>query len=68
MIENSTTKDPDSLLDFAGVAAIIGIPENTVRKWRVTAYGPIGFTVGKHVRFRRSDVLAWIDVQVRQAA
>lgn len=38
-----------------------GVPVQTVYVWRVKGTGPRGMTIGRHVRFRLSDVLAWED-------
>ncbi len=52
------------LLSARDVAAILGIPERTVRdkwrEWRLPAY-----RIGRHLRWKERDVHAWID---RQAA
>jgi len=39
----------------------LGIPVRTVYAWRSKGVGPRGATFGKHVRFRRSDIDAWIE-------
>jgi excisionase family DNA binding protein len=52
------------LLSARDVAAILGIPERTVRdKWR--EWGLPAYRIGKHLRWKERDVYAWID---RQAA
>jgi excisionase family DNA binding protein len=52
------------MLSSREVAAILSVPERTVRdkwrEWRLPAY-----RIGKHLRWRERDVYAWID---RQAA
>lgn len=53
----------DPLLDAQGVADILGVPVATVRKWRSESTGPPGFRVGRHVRWRREGVRAWIAEQ-----
>jgi DNA-binding transcriptional MerR regulator len=35
------------------------VPLETIRKWRATGYGPPAARLGRHVRYRRSDVLRW---------
>lgn len=49
-----------------------GIPENTLRWWRKRGGGPdgfpIGFSVGRAVRFRRDDIDAWFRAQYERAA
>lgn len=52
------------LLSARDVAAILAVPERTVRdKWR--EWGLPAYKIGKHLRWRERDVQAWID---RQAA
>jgi excisionase family DNA binding protein len=43
------------------LAEEIGVPIRTVYKWRVIGTAPRGATFGRHVRFRRADVDAWIE-------
>lgn len=48
------------MLSAREVAAILGIPERTVRdKWR--EWGLTAYRIGKHLRWRERDVYAWID-------
>ena len=52
------------MLSARDVAAILAVPERTVRdKWR--EWGLPAYRIGKHLRWRERDVYAWID---RQAA
>jgi excisionase family DNA binding protein len=52
------------MLSSRDVAAILGIPERTVRdKWR--EWGLPAYRIGRHLRWKERDVYAWID---RQAA
>ena len=41
----------------ADVAAFLSVPVQTIYDWRTRGYGPPGFRLGKHLRFRESDVL-----------
>jgi predicted DNA-binding transcriptional regulator AlpA len=41
------------------VADYLGVPKQTIYGWRTTGYGPRGFRVGKHLRWRTATVLAW---------
>lgn len=43
------------------LAAWLGVPVQTVYTWRHRRVGPRGHRVGKHVRFRRSDVERWLE-------
>jgi hypothetical protein len=38
----------------------------TIYDWRTRGYGPPGFR--KHLRFRESDVFAWLDRMTRPVA
>jgi excisionase family DNA binding protein len=51
---------PD-LLSPDEVAAYLDIPVSTIHYWRGIGKGPPGFKVGKRLRFRASDVAAWVE-------
>jgi excisionase family DNA binding protein len=51
----------DRLWTLAELAEYLQVPEQTVYTWRKRGAGPRGFRIGRHVRFRREDVEAWID-------
>lgn len=43
------------------IADELGIPVGTVYQWRYKGTGPPGYKIGRHVRYRRSDVDAWLE-------
>ena len=53
---------PTTLLTAADLAREFHVTLSTVRSWRLKGlegkpgYGPVGFTVGRRVLYRRSDV------------
>lgn len=47
------------LWDIDDVSNYLGVPKQTIYGWRTTGYGPHGFRVGKHVRWRSATVIAW---------
>ncbi|MBU4214304.1 MAG: helix-turn-helix domain-containing protein [Actinobacteria bacterium] len=51
----------EPLLTPDQVAAVLGVPKTTLFRWRVDAKGPLGIRVGKHLRFRQSEVDRWLD-------
>jgi excisionase family DNA binding protein len=51
------------LLTPADVAAQLGVPVKSIYVWRTKGTAPRGIRVGKHLRFRQSDVDAWIEAQ-----
>ena len=67
-LPSETNKQPaEELLTLEEVAQIFRVPPATVRKWRNNREGPLGFRVGKYVRFRRSQVDKFIaDMEARQ--
>ena len=50
----------DRLLTAGELGAFLGVPVATLYAWRYRGKGPAGFRVGKHLRYRRSDVEYWI--------
>ena len=55
-----------SLLQTAGVAVILGVKPQTLRKWRLQGRGPryirLGGPTGR-VAYRRSDIDSWLDAR-----
>lgn len=47
------------------VAAYIGVPEKTLTQWRYLGKGPRYIPVGRHIRYRWSDVEQWLDQRVQ---
>jgi excisionase family DNA binding protein len=50
----------DELLTLQEVAAWLKVPATTLYQWRYQGEGPRGMRVGRYVRYRRSDVEAFI--------
>ena len=46
-----------------GVASLLKLPVRTLYAWRTRGEGPRGFRAGRHVRYRRSEVLRWVAAQ-----
>ena len=45
------------------VAGYLRVPVRTLYAWRTKGVGPPGIRVGRHVRYRCTDVEAWLDEQ-----
>lgn len=45
------------------VADYLGVPLHTVYSWQARGTGPKFYKVGKHVRYRMSDVDAWMNMR-----
>jgi excisionase family DNA binding protein len=56
--------DSDRLLSVDELADYLGVPAKTLYAWRHRREGPRGFRVGRHLRYRWSDVQRWIEEQL----
>jgi excisionase family DNA binding protein len=54
----------DPLLSVRDLAEYLGLPIATLYTWRYRGQGPSGFRVGRHLRYRQSDVDGWIQQQM----
>lgn len=67
-----STPRPTSPMEFSElwkieeVANYLGVPKQTIYCWRTSGYGPQGFRVGKHLRWRAATVIAWTVERKRQ--
>ena len=61
----------DDMLNSAETAAILGIKINTLEIWRIRGNGPeyvkLGTDARSPVRYRRADVIAWIEQRLRSS-
>jgi len=62
----SQTTNPDPLLDVDEASAYLTIPVKTLYVYRVDGRGPRAIKIGRHLRYRRSDLDAWIDSRAGQ--
>lgn len=61
-LQKGTLGGSNRLLSSRDVAAILAIPERTVRdKWK--EWGLPAYRIGKHLRWKERDVYAWIERQ-----
>jgi excisionase family DNA binding protein len=57
----------DRLLSPEELSGWLKIPVSTIYGWRVKGVGPKGIRIGRHVRFRASDVEAYLEKQAKQS-
>ena len=50
----------EKLWGVKDVAEYLGIPVQTLYRWRCQGYGPRGRRMGKHVRYIPDDVREWV--------
>ena len=58
-----TLQAGDKLMSLTDVSEMLGIPVHTLYRWRHNGDGPAGYRVGRHVRYRREAVEAWLEQQ-----
>jgi len=54
------------LLTVEELAGYLEVPVATIYAWRHRRQGPPGFRVGKHLRYRWTDVERWIEDRTAQ--
>jgi predicted DNA-binding transcriptional regulator AlpA len=57
----------DRLLTAEDLASFLEVPIKTLYAWRYRGEGPVGFRVGRHIRYRWRDVERWIRDRVQAA-
>lgn len=55
-----STRLDERLMSLPDLSEFLGVPLNTLYRWRYRGEGPKGYRVGRHVRYRRADVEAWL--------
>ena len=55
------TTDLDVLLTEAQAADCLNLSIRTLQAWRVKGCGPLFVRAGRAVRYRRRDLIAWMD-------
>jgi excisionase family DNA binding protein len=51
----------EQLMSVGQLAEYLQVPVKTVYAWRHKRTGPRSLKVGRHVRYRRKDVDAWLE-------
>lgn len=56
----------DQWLSLEEIADELGVPVRTIYAWRTRSLGPRGYKIGKHIRVKRADLDAWLELQADQ--
>ena len=56
----------ERLMTLLEVWQLLGVPVATLYRWRHRGEGPTGYRIGRHVRYRRAAVEAWMEAQADQ--
>lgn len=59
--EDAAFDRDERLLSVAEVATYLGVPVKTLYQWRHKGVGPRAMRVGRHLRYRRSELDRWLD-------
>jgi predicted DNA-binding transcriptional regulator AlpA len=57
----------ESLLNQKQAAQVLGISVRTLERHRVAGTGPRWARLGRLVRYRQSDLIAWVDSNLRSS-
>lgn len=52
-------------LSESHVADLLCQSVRTIQKWRVTGYGPPFYKFGRSVRYRRAEMIEWVETRRR---
>ena len=61
MPSNSIFQDADALLREQEAADFLSLSVRTLQSWRIRTAGPPFVQVGRAVRYRRRDLIGWIE-------
>jgi excisionase family DNA binding protein len=64
--ERTTAGEPDRWLRPQEVSEYIGIPIATLYRWRSMGEGPAAARVGRHLRYRLTDLSRWLEERVQE--
>lgn len=62
-VPNSRPAPDAGLLVIEEVSARLGVPVETLYKWRERGQGPKSARIGRRLRYRSSDVDTWVESQ-----
>ncbi len=61
MYPSPVSADPDALLTESQASEFLQISVRTLQAWRLRGGGPSFVKCGRSVRYRRRDVIQWMD-------
>ncbi len=60
-----STLDPSALLNEKEAARLLAMSFRTLQSWRSEGKGPRYLKLGRSIRYRRGDLLTWIEINQR---
>lgn len=64
MPSNLHTSDPDALICEIRAADFLAVSPRTLQAWRNRKVGPAFCAAGRAIRYRRRDLVAWIEANL----
>jgi excisionase family DNA binding protein len=58
--EERNNNELERLMTITDLSEMLGVPVDTLYGWRHRGEGPAGYRIGRHVRYRRATVEAWL--------
>lgn len=55
--------EPERLMTITELSTMLGIPVDTLYGWTHRGLGPVGYRIGRHVRYRRQAAEEWLPQQ-----
>ena len=59
-------KSTERLMTLPESSEMLGVPIETLYGWWHRGEGPVGYRIGRHVRYRRAAVEGWLETQADQ--
>ena len=53
----------ERLMSMTDLSEMLGVPIHMLYRWRHNGEGPVGYRIGRHVKYRRATVEAWLEMQ-----
>mgnify|MGYP003114781027 FL=1 len=66
-MQTEVTELQKEILTINDLCELLSVTPKTVHGWRYRGIGPTSFKAGKHVRYKRSDVEAWIEQNTQES-
>jgi excisionase family DNA binding protein len=53
----------ERLMSITDLSEMFGVPIPMLYRWRHKGEGPVGYRIGRHVKYHRATVEAWLETQ-----
>jgi excisionase family DNA binding protein len=53
----------ERLISITDLSEMLAVPIHTLYRWRHRGEAPVGYRIGRHVKYRRATAEAWLETQ-----